>query len=89
MFIIFSVNTTDIVIDFHDPSQFLKTATKIQYFWFIDDVNHGQTDQGVFHINLSTPGVYRVEARVIAYFNSTNYQYDISSSQDSYMDQRA
>ena len=43
----FSVNSTDIVIKFHDPEKYLKQATKIQYFWFIDDVAYGQTNQVV------------------------------------------
>ena len=33
------------MIKFHDPEKYLKQATKIQYFWFIDDVAYGQTNQ--------------------------------------------
>ena len=39
------MNSTDIVIQFHDPEHYLKSATRIQYFWFIDDVAYGQTNQ--------------------------------------------
>jgi len=69
--IVNSINKTEIVIEFHDPSNFLKKASRIQYFWFIDTVNYGQTNQPVFNYNFSTAGDYLVESTVIADFNAT------------------
>ena len=40
--IVSSVLSTNINVQFHDPSNFLRDAT-IHYFWFINTVNYGQT----------------------------------------------
>jgi len=85
--IVNSVNSTDIVIKFHDPEKYLKQATKIQYFWFIDDVAYGQTNQGVFSYNFSRPGEHVVEATIIADFN-TSQMHDIGSADLTEMEQR-
>ena len=40
--IVSSVLSTNINVQFHDPSHFLRDAT-IHYFWFINTVNYGET----------------------------------------------
>merc|ERR1719495_2453383 len=86
--IVNSVNKTEIVIKFHDPSNFLKRASRIQYFWFIDTVNYGQTTEGVFSYDFSVPGDYLVESTVIADFNETRST-DLSSRDLPHMKQRS
>ena len=65
--IISSVKETEINVIFHDPKGFLKNAV-INYFWFINTVNYGQTQTGHFEYNFTTPGEYDVEVTAIAYF---------------------
>jgi len=69
-----SVNNAEISIDFHDPNQFMKKALKIRYWWVIDEINYGQTNDATFNYTFTTPGLHRVIATVMADFNSTNRQ---------------
>ncbi|XP_023346843.1 uncharacterized protein LOC111715712 [Eurytemora carolleeae] len=86
--VINSLSNTEIVIDFHDPSNFLEKASQIKYFWFIDTVLYGQTNKGVFSYNFSTPGEYEVETNVIADFNSSSRNHSLASVNRKVFDQR-
>jgi len=86
--IVNSVNKTEIEVYFHDPSDFLKSASKIQYFWYIDAVYSGQTNKGVFPKNFSTPGNFQVETIIIADFNNSHREHNISTASWSLIEQR-
>jgi len=68
-----SVYNTEIAIEFHDPSNFLKKALKIRYWWIIDDINFGQTTEDKFNYTFSAPGDHTVIATVMADFNSSSH----------------
>lgn len=71
--IVSSIKNTEMRVEFWDPSNFLATARKIVYFWFVDSVPFGHTTEASFSYNFSTPGEHEVEVTVVAYFNtSTN-----------------
>eukprot|EP00088_Acartia_fossae_P030900 TRINITY_DN31877_c0_g1_i7.p1 TRINITY_DN31877_c0_g1~~TRINITY_DN31877_c0_g1_i7.p1 ORF type:complete len:457 (-),score=62.77 TRINITY_DN31877_c0_g1_i7:863-2233(-) len=67
-----SVNNAEMVINFHDPHQFMKKALKIRYWWVIDEINYGQTNEPRFNYTFSTPGKHQVIATVTADFNSSS-----------------
>jgi len=69
--IVSCVKETNLNVVFHDPSNYLKNA-KIHYFWFINTVNYGQTQTGVFSYNFTDPQTYNVEVTAIAYFNQNS-----------------
>jgi len=71
-----SVNTAEISIDFHDPSDFLSRALKIRYWWVIDEINYGQTNDPSFNYTFTSPGPHHVIATVMADFNATNRNLD-------------
>jgi len=80
--IVSSVLSTNINVQFHDPSNFLRDAT-IHYFWFINTVNYGQTLTGHFAYNFTEPGEYNVDVSVIASFDNSSASQDVSLSYDS------
>jgi hypothetical protein len=83
-----SVNNAEISIDFHDPNQFLKKALKIRYWWVIDEINYGQTNDATFNYTFNDPGPHRVIATVMADFNATNRQLDPTDQQMNHMKMR-
>jgi len=79
--IVSSVKSTSIDVKFHDPSHYLDNAD-IRYFWFINEVNYGQTQTGHFEYDFK-PGEYNIECSVIADFdNSTSSKKGVSLSYD-------
>jgi len=78
--IISSIKETQIEAVFHDPSHFLDDFV-IRYFWFINTVNYGMTQEGKFAYNFTKPGDYLVEVTAIADFPSNDTK-NISDNRD-------
>jgi len=83
--IVSSMKETRMNVMFHDPSNYLKIAT-IHYFWFINTVNYGQTNTGVFTYNFTSPGTYNVEVTTIAYFNNSTRYYTANDASRTSLD---
>jgi len=75
--IVSSIKNTAIDVKFYDPENFLHNAV-IHYFWFINDINYGQTLGAHFEFNFTGPGDYKVEVNVIAYFDNTSARDSVS-----------
>ena len=80
--LISSVKQTRINVKFHDPSKYVNNAI-IDYFWFIDTVNYGQTNKGQFIYNFTILGTYWVEMTTIAYLNNSTKSYMVQDDSGS------
>ena len=67
--IIRSNGLTEFRVNFHDPSDFLKKATAMKFFWQINEVFYGISSVNSFNNTFSEPKFYKVEVLVLAQFS--------------------
>ena len=60
---------TEFRVNFHDPSDFLKKATAMKFFWQINEVFYGISSVNSFNNTFSEPQFYKVEVLVLAQFS--------------------
>ena len=60
---------TDFRVHFHDPSDFLKNASIMKFFWQINEVFYGISSVNSFNYTFSEPEFYKVEVLVLAQFS--------------------
>lgn len=59
---------TELMVQFHDPENFLRQAQDIIYYWFVDDVNYGTTKVPLLKFNFTAVKNHSVMVDVYATF---------------------